>query len=267
MKLSTATGVSSSFFVGSAVDDAGLNVYQFRILGHLVRRAGSDGRAWPSVASIAETCGVGERVVRRTLSELVKLGLIQARPRPGRSTLYTPTIGQTPLANEQGAPLANQPDEGIPEKEIQTTTQEPEIPLERSKTPPEKPRKHVVVGCSASRETVQKPNLEQLEGNQKALADTLSEFGIIGAKRQTLTLAGLTEKEVRRTCREVRESGGRAGAMILRLEDLADRKTRGKVSPLASWTPAQPLPEPVDTVSEDERERMAGKLRALRLAM
>ena len=193
------------------------------------------------------------------------MGLIQARPRPGRSTLYVPTIGQTPLANEQGAPPANRQGEGNPRKAIQTTT--PQKPPERSKTPPEPPGRNVVVGRSANGETVQKPKLEPLTSDQEALSDTLSEFGIIGAKRQALTRAGLTEKDVRRTCREVRESGGRAGAMVFRLEDLADRKSRGKVSPLASWTPAQPLPEPVDTVSEGERKRMSEELRALRMAM
>ena len=50
--------------------------------------------------------------------------------------------------------------------------------------------------------------------DQKAAAGALVEFGIVGAKLQALSRSGLTGKEIRRICRKVSESGGRAGAMI-----------------------------------------------------
>ncbi len=273
---------SSTIFVGSILDDSGLNVYQFRILGHLHRRAGADGLAWPSIRTIAEVCQIGERVVRRSLRELVNLGHVEAETRPGRSTLYRPAAckprsapveeqaplsdqAAAPLADRTGAPLADQPAEGIQEKEFPTSTRQPAA--SGTRTPPERSEPIVVVGCSADRETIQNVKSEPLEADQEAVVDTLAAFGIIGAKRQALARSGLSAKEVRRTCREVRESGGRAGAMIFRLEDLADRKARGKVSSLAkTWKPAEPLPEWQDDMTEAERAEVVEACRKFREA-
>jgi len=278
-EVSASTAPSSTLFVGSQLDDAGLDVYQFRILGHLHRRAGSDGRAWPSVATIAEVCKIGERVVRRSLRSLVKLGHVTAQPRPGRTTLYrpaacqkpsggTPSRSAPPLADRPDLPLADRPPEGIPPKVFPPT---PAPPRQTAPTATRKPlerSQQVVVGGSAERKkTVQNVKKEPLDTNQKEAAHALGENGIIGRKLESLARSGLTAKEIRRTCRTVSESGGRAGAMILHLEAAAARKAIGRSIAVGfTFKPAAPIPEPEDTLTPEEREEVLEELRKFRRA-
>ena len=285
-KVSTSTAPSSSLFVGSHLDDAGLDVYQFRILGHLHRRAGSDGRAWPSVGTIAEVCKIGERVVRRSLRTLVKLGYVTATPRPGRTTLYRPVTQERsienprvlerrrdrpvvePLADQPPPPLADQPDEGIPSEGIPTPA-----PAAR-KAPPVAPPEplarpeHVGGGGSAERKkTAQNVKKEPLSADQKEAARALGENGIIGRKLESLARSGLSAKEIRRTCRKVAESGGRSGAMILHLEAAAGRKAEGQTVTVGfTFKPAEPLPEWEDTLSAAERAELVEACRKFRQA-
>lgn len=271
----TAAPVATHLFVGSAIDDAELNVFQFRILGHLHRRAGADGLAWPSIRTISEVCRIGERVVRRSLRELVQLGHVEAEARPGRSTLYRPSAckprsapveeqvplsAAAPLADETGAPLADQPAEGIPSKAFPTPAP---AAASGTRTPPERSQP-VLAGVGAPRiETVQKP----LEGDEKGAADALIEFGIVGAKLQALSRSGLTGKEIRRICRKVAESGGRAGAMIMHLEAAAGRKAEGdKIQVGYTFTPAKPLPDWKDELTEAERAEVVAACRKFREA-
>ena len=264
----TAAPVANHLFVGSAIDDAGLNVYQFRILGHLHRRAGADGLAWPSIRTIAATCAIGERVVRRSLRELVKLGHVTAEPRPGRSTLYRPSACKprsAPLADRTGAPLADQPPEGSPSKVIPTPTRQPAA--SGTRTPPERPKPIVVVGAALDQKPVQDVKSEPLDADQKAAAGALAAFGIIGGKLRALSRSGLSAKEIRRTCRKVAESGGRAGAMIGHLEAAAGRKAEGhKIEGGCTFTPAKPLPEWTDDMTEAERAEVVEACRKFRQA-
>ncbi len=271
--VSSLSDAGSTLFVGSNLDDAGLDVFQFRILGHLHRRAGSDGRAWPSVATIAEVCKIGERVVRRSLRSLVKLGYVTAEPRPGRTTLYRPAAckpkpaptSAPPLADKQDPPLANRQPEGIPRERIPTPTRQPAA--SGTRTPPEQ-SELVVVGGADRLKPVQKPKLEEPDDDQKAAAGALVEFGIVGAKLQALSRSGLTAKEIRRTCRKVAESGGRAGAMVLHLEAAAGRKAEGhKVAVGYQFEPAKPLPEWQDEMSEAERAEVVEACRKFRQAV
>ena len=59
-------------------------------------RAGSDGRAWPSVARICADTGLSARGVRYALRALAAAGHLDAEHRPGRSLLVTVTAA--PLA-------------------------------------------------------------------------------------------------------------------------------------------------------------------------
>ena len=43
-------------FIHSEVDDLPLTIDEFRVYGHLVRRAGQSGPAWPSLQNIGEKC-------------------------------------------------------------------------------------------------------------------------------------------------------------------------------------------------------------------
>ena len=269
----------STLFVGSAIDDAELNVYQFRILGHLHRRAGADGLAWPSIRTIAEVCKIGERVVRRSLRELVNLGHVEAEERPGQTTLYRPAACKptsaptsAPASAPTSAPLSDQPDlpladrtpEGIPRKVFPTPTRQPAA--SDTRTAPER-SEQVVVGASDRLKPVQKPKLEHLDDDQKDAAGALVEFGIVGAKLQALSRSGLTAKEIRRTCRKVAESGGRAGAMVLHLEAAAGRKAEGhKIEVGFTFTPAKPPPTWQDDMTEAERAEVVEACRKFRQA-
>lgn len=277
-EVSASAAPSSTLFVGSHLDDAGLDVFQFRILGHLHRRAGSDGRAWPSVATIAEVCRIGERVVRRSLRTLVELGFVTAQPRPGRSTLYRPkreprthkpkpkversienprVSPPAPLADQPDPPLADQPAEGIPSEGIPTPT-----PPAREPAPvaPEKPQgRHRQVGGGGSS--------ERRKIDQEA-AQALGENGIVGPKLESLARSGLSAKEIRTTCRRVRESGGRSGAMILHLEAAANRKASGcQVKVGYTFKPAEPLPAWQETMSAAERAEARETIRKFREAI
>ena len=258
----------STLFVGSAIDDAELNVYQFRILGHLHRRAGADGLAWPSISTIAEVCKIGERVVRRSLRELVQLGHVEAEERPGQTTLYRPAAckpkpAPAPLADQPDLPLADRQPEGIPSKVFPTTPRQPAA--SDTRTAPERSKPVVVVGGADRLKPVQKPKLEHLDDDEKDAAGALVEFGIVGAKLQALSRSGLTAKEIRRTCRKVAESGGRAGAMVLHLEAAAGRKAEGhKIEVGFTFTPAKPPPTWQDDMTEAERAEVVEACRKFR---
>ena len=272
--LNNPAAPSSTIFVGSALDDSGLNVFQFRILGHLHRRAGTDGRAWPSIRTIAEVCRIGERVVRRSLRELVTLGHVEAEERPGQTTLYRPAACKPkptpPLADQPPPPLADRRDEGIQEKAFPTPpTRQPAA--SGTRTAPERSEPEVVVGGADRLKPVQKPKLEdpdpEPDDDQKAAAGALVEFGIVGAKLQALSRSGLTGKEIRRICRKVAESGGRAGAMVLHLEAAAGRKAEGhKIEVGFTFQPAKPLPDWKDDMTEAERAEVVEACRKFRQA-
>jgi hypothetical protein len=71
----------------------------------LCLRAGSDGRAWPSVATIVADTGHGERSVRRALGQLHKAGHIDVVHREGRSSL----ISVNPCHSGRGTPATLAP--------------------------------------------------------------------------------------------------------------------------------------------------------------
>lgn len=57
------------------------------VLLALASYAGPDGRAWPSVPTLAAVTGYNPSYVRRVLAQLVKLGVIEVTERPGRSSM------------------------------------------------------------------------------------------------------------------------------------------------------------------------------------
>ncbi|MCX6880755.1 MAG: helix-turn-helix domain-containing protein, partial [Verrucomicrobia bacterium] len=63
-------------FIPSWLDDRGLTPHQFRVLCHLHRRAGKDGKCRPSAPSIAATCRINRDTVWPVLERLEELGLI-----------------------------------------------------------------------------------------------------------------------------------------------------------------------------------------------
>lgn len=77
-------------FVHSELDDYGLTPHEFRLYGHLARRAGTKG-AWPSVESMAAKCGMKRDTVFRCLKRLKELNLIRVTERSGYTNLYVLT--------------------------------------------------------------------------------------------------------------------------------------------------------------------------------
>ena len=75
------------------VDDIGLDVYEYRLLGHITRVAGIDSTCWQSVETIAEACKFSKGKVTEARNSLEKLGLIhvvrQKNPRGGRNFIIS----------------------------------------------------------------------------------------------------------------------------------------------------------------------------------
>lgn len=63
------------------------------VLISLADQANDDGVSWPGVASMAKRTCLAERSVQRALRELVALGLVVIKERPGRSSVYVVTTG------------------------------------------------------------------------------------------------------------------------------------------------------------------------------
>jgi DNA-binding transcriptional regulator YhcF (GntR family) len=61
------------------------------VLLALALRAGSDGRAWPSVGRLCADTGLSNASVRRALQSLAQAGHLGVDHRPGRSLLVTVT--------------------------------------------------------------------------------------------------------------------------------------------------------------------------------
>lgn len=76
-------------FVHSDVDGLPLNVYAFRVLATIVRRAGdTEGEFFESIPTMAKRCGMSTSRAQRALRDLEAAGLIAGEPRSGQTTRY-----------------------------------------------------------------------------------------------------------------------------------------------------------------------------------
>lgn len=124
---------SRRFFIPPWLDELDIKPNPFRVLCHLLRRAGADGRCNPSGGSIATACHINRDTVWPALEALEKAQLIRRLPKKfgGQNNyLITPPIGgktwpieETPIGGKTGVsiggkegPLSN-PFEVIPLKE------------------------------------------------------------------------------------------------------------------------------------------------------
>lgn len=74
--------------VPSFLDDYGLNPQEYRLYGHIVRRAGKDG-CFESIPNMAAICLMNEKTVRKTLQILITARFIKiAQERKGKTTIY-----------------------------------------------------------------------------------------------------------------------------------------------------------------------------------
>jgi Helix-turn-helix domain len=87
-RMSGESGFKLPLFVHSSIDDAGLSPGAFRVLGHLVRRAGNKREAFPSIRAIAKTCHMNWGTVIDAIRELEQFRFVVANRKPGRPTVY-----------------------------------------------------------------------------------------------------------------------------------------------------------------------------------
>jgi hypothetical protein len=96
------TSQAKSMYVGSAIDDSDLDVYEFRVYAHLKRRA-QDGVVWEKQEAMAAICKMGRKKLNQALISLEEKKWIeqQARTYKGQQTtnliflLEPPCVPQT----------------------------------------------------------------------------------------------------------------------------------------------------------------------------
>ncbi|NEO53806.1 MAG: helix-turn-helix domain-containing protein [Okeania sp. SIO3B5] len=76
----------NAIFVSRALDDYGLNLYEFRILAHVSRREGPKHGCYASQKKMAESCGMGQRKVLEVLKVLCEAGILRKEKSPTRRT-------------------------------------------------------------------------------------------------------------------------------------------------------------------------------------
>lgn len=82
-----------AIFIRSDLDDYGLDVYEFRVLGHIARREGKkkDGTSKGCFArqkTIAQYCGMSHRKAQDVLRILCEIKMIEKESRLGTSNIY-----------------------------------------------------------------------------------------------------------------------------------------------------------------------------------
>lgn len=73
------------------LDEAGLRPSAFRVYCRIARRAGrkdGNGECFERLEQMAAGCQLRRATVQKALRELNELGLIEAEPRQGRTTIY-----------------------------------------------------------------------------------------------------------------------------------------------------------------------------------
>lgn len=73
-------------FVHSAIDEYGLNLYEFRILAHVARRAGGSRGCDASQKKIGEVCGISQRKVLEVLAILCDACILNKEKAESRRT-------------------------------------------------------------------------------------------------------------------------------------------------------------------------------------
>lgn len=78
---------NSWIFISHALDTYGLDIYEFRVLAHVARRAGKGGVCNASQTTIADCCGIHKRKVMRALETLCEAKILE-KTKTGRANHY-----------------------------------------------------------------------------------------------------------------------------------------------------------------------------------
>jgi DNA-binding MarR family transcriptional regulator len=73
-------------FVHSALDEYGLNLYEFRILAHVARRESKNRGCDAAQGKMAKVCGMSQRMVLEVLAVLCDAGILRKEKADGRRT-------------------------------------------------------------------------------------------------------------------------------------------------------------------------------------
>jgi len=73
--------------LNSKLDDFALDPYEFRVYGHVARRAGKSGECFSRVEDMASVCKMSTRKVRYSLRFLCEAGLLLEQKKPNRKTV------------------------------------------------------------------------------------------------------------------------------------------------------------------------------------
>ena len=116
-------------FLHHKVDDAGLDVYAFRIYCRIARRAGSRGDGCTeSLSNMAKGCKMGKRRAREALRELEDRGLVRTNERPGQTSEIVLTHRSNWKDQEEAPKPPEEPGQGSgrPDTEGERETEEAE---------------------------------------------------------------------------------------------------------------------------------------------
>jgi hypothetical protein len=80
--------IKSGIFIHSDLDESWLLPSEFRVLGHVARRAGDNGVCNAGIKSIAKICRLKEATVRIALKSLTSQSFLIPKERSGASTEY-----------------------------------------------------------------------------------------------------------------------------------------------------------------------------------
>lgn len=130
-KLKNGRNARGVVFVHSLLDDYGLTPPQFRVYGHLARRADNiNGNAWPTIDLIAYACKLHPQTVRNVIKFLVQSKLIVREPRPGTTPFYRLTPASQwepsrwmPVPSKSGADAPCEADAPVSDSEATHTKQ------------------------------------------------------------------------------------------------------------------------------------------------
>lgn len=79
--------LKTAIFVRPYLDDYGLDVYEFRVLAHIARRASTEKGCFEKQKNIADFCGINQRKVMQALKTLCQANILSVE-RTGRSNRY-----------------------------------------------------------------------------------------------------------------------------------------------------------------------------------
>lgn len=87
---STRDGDAPLSFIHSTLDEAGLDLFEFRVYARVLRVSSGSGVCWQSIATMAKACGIHHSSARRALGSLEQRGMLQRIDRPGQTTHWRP---------------------------------------------------------------------------------------------------------------------------------------------------------------------------------